>query len=193
MEDIFKDIEVTDEQQAILDKAMELLKPYDKEETTNCMCYFTDKDGHEFSSEYDCCSDEKCIEKAKKEIRRNHGNRTIIEENITDTSSDHESFDRCCICYCYFNEYLTWIHQEFSHHEEYSVTADDLKSSNTAFELRGIYYSLYWSCDHQISQYSKHQYHLGNEKPLNDALDRQKDLINRVVKHASLVIGILSK
>lgn len=189
----FDNLRPTEEQWLLLNQAMELLKPFDKEERVTSMCYFTNKDSEEFGSDYDCCGERKCVEEAKKSIRHSHGNRKIIEENYTDTLSDYESFDRCCICGSYFNEFLTYIDQEFDHHETNSISVDDFKDSQTAYELRGIFYSLHWSCDNQISGYAKHQYSLGNDEPLNDTLKRQQSLIDRVVKHASLVIEALGK
>lgn len=189
----FENLRPTDEQWLILNKAMELLKPFDNEKRVTDMCYFTNKDSEEFGSDYDCCGDRKCVEEAKKSIRHNYGARKIIEENYTDTLSDYESFDRCCICGSYFNEFLTWIDQEFDHHETNSTTIDDFKDSQTAYELRGIFHSLHWSCDNQISGYAKYQFSLGNDEPLNDTLKRQQALIDRVVKYASLVIEAFGK
>lgn len=188
----FYHLRPTDEQWHLLNQAMELLKPFDKEERVISMCYFTNKDNEEFVSNY-CCGAITCVEEAKKDIRRSYGNRKIIKENYTNTLSDYESFDRCCICESYFNEFLTWIDQEFDHHETNSISVDDFKNSQTAYELRGIYHSLHWNCDNQISGYDKSQYSLGNDKPLNDTLKRQQALIDRVVKHASLVIDTLGK
>ncbi len=193
MEDIFRYIEPTEEQQAILDKAMELLSPFaDKAETSNTLTYFTiGEDGDEYSSEYDCCGDEDCIEYAKGQIRNEYGEDEPICECGTYASGDHENFNTCCKCGAFFNETLTWVKWEL----DYLDICDDYESitdTHYAFILRGIYDSIP-SNDYDISEYAKHQYRIGNHKPLEQTKEWQRELIEKVVKHAQFVIDEFAK
>lgn len=183
------------EQRIILDKAIKLLNPFFKndegQQRQGWVYYFQKKDGDEFGSEYDCCSSDSCIKKAKKEIREHYGKYTRITENSTITGNDCENIPRCCICEKPFEEYITYIDQEFDHYESNVPSYEDLvKYTSIPFDITAIFNSVP-SCDNQISLYHKHQLSLGNEKPINDVIQRQKDLITRVVNYAILITNII--
>lgn len=187
------DVKITEAQHAILDKAKDLLRPFaDKVDVEYSMTYFRkSEDGEEYSSEYDCCCNDKCIKAAKDKIRSDYGEDAPIIEVYTDTCTDHENFERCCICDVFFNESLAWVKWEIDRLDDYK-TYDDFIIPDNAFMITGIYKSIP-SCDYQIDEYHKHQLSLGNEKPLKQAITWQTELIERIVRHAELVIKEFEK
>jgi len=188
-------IDLSTEQKIILDKAVKLLNPFfcndEGQERQGWVYYFQKKDGEEFGSEYDCCSSNSCIKKAKEEIREHYGKYTRITEHSTMTGNDCEDIPRCCICGKPFEEYITYIDQEFDNYESNVPSYEDLvKYTNISFDITAIFNSVP-SCDNQISPYDKHQLSLGNDKPINDVIQMQKDLITRVVNYAILITNII--
>ena len=100
---------------------------------------------------------------------------------------DYDRIDRCYICGCPLNESLTWIESELDHHEEYSIIKDQLKESATAFDVRVMLEAMP-THDYEISEYEK-----AHPEILPDALKRQSDFVDRVVKYASKVIEVLKE
>ena len=188
-------IKPTEEQQAILDKAIDLLfqfyKDEESQERQSWVHYFVNKDNEEFGTEYDTCSNPKCIEASKKQIRIDNGNRTIINERYTLTGNDCENIPRCSICGKPFEDSLTWIDYEFDHFEDNFPTIPDLKEyPSIPFDLAAIFRSIP-SNDYELSGYAKHQHSLGNDIPMKEYLEKQTKLINDVVEYASRIINII--
>ena len=185
-------MKLTDEQQSIIDKAVELLKPFDKEDCSFSLHFFRRKDidGDEIGDEV--CDNEKCVKKYLKQLRSEIGKgKRIYTVYDPYNNGDHERIDSCAICYRPLNEQLTWIKSEFEHHQEYSVTKEDLTESRTAFDVRCMLEAMP-SVDYKIDEYHKHQNSLGNDKPLKEALKRQSDFVDEVVKYAALIVEVLS-
>jgi len=184
-------MKLTDEQQAIISKAVELIKPYDKENCSFSLHYFKKKDcdGDEIGEE--TCDNEECAKEAAKQLRKIYGNFNVYTEYDHYNNGDHESISSCCICGRPLNEQLTWIDSEFEHHQHYSITKEDLTESRTAFDVRCILEAMP-TVDCSISQYCIHQNNLGNDKPLKEALKRQSEFVDEVVKYAGLVVEVLT-
>ena len=188
-----KYLELTENQKSIIEKAIDLLSPLAKEEEERESRYTTYFKVHDedVSSEYDTCDDDKCISEAKKEIRKAYGKGTHIEECYYDNDGDHESIERCSVCGRPLTSSLTWIEQEFDHHEQFSITMDDFKDGCTAFDVK-VMLDAMPSCDHRITEYNFHQDKIGNPEPLKQAIKWQNDFVERVIKYAELVINVLS-
>lgn len=184
-------MKLTDEQQSIIDKAVELLKPFDKENCSFSLHYFREKniDGDEIGEEV--CDDDKCVKKYLKQLRAEIGKGKRIH-TVYDpyNNGDHERIDSCAVCGRPLNEQLTWINSEFDYHHEYSITRECLTESRTAFDVRCMLEAMP-TVDCSIGGYPIHQNNLGNKKPLEEALDRQTRFVNKVVKYAELVVQIL--
>lgn len=183
-------MKLTDEQQSIIDKAIELIKPFDKEDCSNSLHFFRKKDidGDEIGEE--TCDSDECAKIAAKELRKTYGNFNVFTVYDHYNNGDHERIDSCSVCFRPLNEQLTWVHTEFEHHHEYSITKKDLTKSRTAFDVRCILESMP-SIDCKIDNYPIHQNSLGNNKPLKEALKRQSDFVSEVIKYAQLIIKYL--
>ncbi len=182
---------LTDEQQSIIDKAVELLKPFDKESCSFSLHFFKEKNiyGDEIGEEV--CDDDKCVKKYLKQLRSEIGKgKRIYTVYDPYNNGDHERLDSCAICGRPLNEQLTWIDSEFDYHQEYSVTRESLTESRTAFDVRCMLEAMP-TADCRIEGYPIHQNSLGNKKPLEEALGRQNQFINKVVKYAELIVQIL--
>ncbi|MEE9525438.1 MAG: hypothetical protein V3V78_02410 [Candidatus Woesearchaeota archaeon] len=180
-------MELTEEQQAIIDKAIELLKSYDKEKVDFNLHYF--KHEEETLVGYDCCSSEDCVEQALKKIKEETGYDQIETDGMYN-GEDHEIIERCCICSTPMNDDLMCIGEEFRHHKEYSITKEELTHSSVAFDVRVMLESMP-SVDHEISGYAKHQSTIGNNAPLNQETKRINDFVIEVVTYAETITQLL--
>lgn len=183
------DYPLTEKQQSTLDKAIELLQPFNKELVSYNTYYFEDVDedgerigNHEFS-EYDCCSSDDCIEKTLAELKENHPNE-IIDYRGYLNDGDHERFERCYQCECYLNEFLTWIETELDWHIENTLTKDELISSTNAFEISGCLYSMHWNADKRMGTHQATYHH-------DEGIKQQKDFIKKVVDYANHIVKTL--
>ena len=126
------DLRFSKGQQIVIDAAITALEPFNKEDLSTEIVYFETQDEEGIAtdkidfSEYDCCGSHKCVDKTLKELRRKYPNERI-EEVYYRNDGDHNNINRCYQCSRPLNESLTWIDQEFEHHEEYSTTLRDLK------------------------------------------------------------------
>jgi len=177
-------MKISDEQQKILDKAVELLKKYDKQKVTDWIYYFvvSEDNYEEISSEYDCCDNKECYEKTLKKIRKE------VPESIylyQDNNSDHENINFCYQCNTALNDSLTWIEYELDRMEENDFTKENLQLSSTAFEFRVIFEAMP-TCDCEISGYAK-----AHLEELPAELKEQSDFVIKVVGYAQKVIDCL--
>lgn len=177
-------MKISEYQQNILDTAITLLRKYDKEKYSGRSYFFTDKNYDNIYSDekYDCCNEENCINEAIKKIEEDG----YENPNINLRGGDYDTIDHCCICGCPLNSTLTWIKSELDHHEEYSITEDQLKESSIAFELRVMFESMP-TCDYAISEYAK-----AHPELLPRELKKQSDFVDRVIRYAEKVIKILN-
>lgn len=177
-------MKITEDQQVILNKAIELLKTYDKEDVSRYTYYFvvSEDDHTEISLEYDCCDNSECIEKTLKELKEEYPECEFLCEL---NHGDHERIERCYQCDKPLHESLAWIESELDHHEQYSITKDQLQESCIAFEVRVMFEAMP-TCDFEISEYAKLNY-----KRLAEALKDQSNFVERVVKYADKVIKVL--
>ena len=185
-------MKLSDEQQSVISKAIELLKPYDKEDCSFSLHFFREKniDGGEIGEEV--CDNKKCVKKYLKQLRSEIGKGKhiyVVYDHYN--NGDHERIGSCASCGRPLNEQLTWIRHEFDYYESIVITKEDLTKSRTAFDIRCILEAMP-SIDYRVSDYDTHQHKLGNKTPLKESLQRQKDFVDNIVKFAALVIEILS-
>ena len=79
------------------------------------------------------------------------------------------------------------MEQEFDNHSEHSKTYEDFTDSNNAFDIINMLRA-FPTYEYSISQYSKHQYGIGNENPYREEIERQKEFYKKVVDYAQLII-----
>lgn len=186
---------LTDEQRSILDEAIELLRPFNKEDVCHEIAYYesVDEDGDKTDDldliEYDTCNNDTCVLATLFELQQEHP-KFIIKEWYMDNNSDHENIGSCYRCGRPLNEFLTWIKQEFDHHTENSMKKEDLIESRTAFDVIAMLQS-FPSADYSVSEYDLHQKKLGNPIPLQKSIVRQTDFVNSVIDFARNVISEL--
>lgn len=170
----------------IMEKAIELLTPFNKEELDHDICYYQEQDEHEdcveeFSSEHDTCSNRKCVNEQLEHLKSEYPNKNIAHVWMNN-NGDHESFGRCAICDTRLNEWLTWAREEVEHHLEYTTTLNDFKSSTNSFELIAIFQSMPTN-DYQPSNWCK----ANKENPYED----QEKFYFKVVDYAKTIIKAL--
>lgn len=182
-------------QQATISRAVRLLNPFNKEEVSHLTYYFeaqdeewNQKDSMKFNY-YDCCGHDKCIDKTLKELRKKYP-KEKVEYVQWGNDGDHNQIDSCYQCGRPLNSQLTWIREEFEHHETHSIKRRDLKRSRTAFNVICLLEAMP-TCDETISGYEKHQSAIGNNKPMEEKVQRMKDFNERVCKYAELVISVM--
>ena len=168
---------LTEEFKGLIEEVKAKLHPLFKHEYAHGLVYFEAED-HDLM-DYDCCTN--CAEKVKKEIQEALSlTDKDIEEYCTDNSGDHEKIERCYSCGVYFNQSLTWVETELDYLEDSEV---DLSDEDYVFTVLAVFGSLP-SCDYAIEGYPKHQFSLGNGKPLADALKWREEFYERLVKLA---------
>lgn len=183
---------LTEEQKKIIDKAIELLTPYNKEKVSHEIAYFesVDEDGDKTDDldlmEYDTCNNDSCVLAVLDELRNEYP-KIKIREWYMDNNGDHENIGSCYMCGRPLNEFLTWIGQEFEHHKTESTKKSDFIESRTAFDIIAILQS-FPSIDHEIREYHIHQKKLGNPIPLQQELGRQTHFVNEVIDYAKNII-----
>lgn len=128
-------VRLTDEFEALIDAARLKLEPFITEQPCALVYYFEVR-GEEINN-YDCCGDRKCIESAKKEIRKAYGKGTRVTEIWQHNDGDFEEIERCTQCGNPFNEFLTWCDSELDHIESSGpYTAENIKQE--AFRINAI-------------------------------------------------------
>lgn len=172
-----------------------MLKPYNKEDESYMTYYFEAQDDDENPKdtpdlgEYDCCDNQKCIDKTMKELTRKYPGEKI-EPIRWSNDGDHNKIDHCYQCSRPLNSQLTWIKQELEHHELYSVTKRHLKMSSVAFDVIAMLEAMP-TVDVSISDYDRHQQTLGNEEPMKNAMERMEKFVTRVIDYAEMVIAVM--
>lgn len=193
-----ENIKLTDEQQSLIKRAIELVTPFDKEKVAYGGNYFEvqDDDGNlsddniDFA-DYDCCDSDKCVNKILKELKKEHKG-VNIQPVYWANDGDHENIASCYNCGKPLNEQLTWIKSEFDHHKEYTVTKEALISSRNAFDVRCMLEAMP-SCDERIMDYAMHQKNaFGNEKPYNESKKRQEAFVESFMEYVQKVITALT-
>jgi len=183
---------LTEHQEAILEQAIELLRPYNKEEVSHEIAYFesVDTDGDKSDDldliEYDTCNNDSCVLATLSELQQKYPEYKI-KEWYMDNNGDHDSIDSCYRCGRPLNEFMTWIRQEFEHHQEHSLTKNDLTESRTAFDIIAMLQS-FPSNDYEIGGYAIKQNQLGNQVPLQESIKRRDEFINQVMAFAENII-----
>lgn len=187
---------LTDEQQTILETAINLLEPFDKENISYGGYFFedVDEDGNHIADlelmDYDTCNNFECSEKALHEIEKEYPTHNIRRWSW-DNDGDHENIETCSQCDRPLNGSLTWIKYEFEHHQEYSTNYLSMTDSRNAFDIRVMLQS-FPSNDHSVGMYAIHQESLGNPGPIKTALKYQSDFTNEVIEFAKLVIDTIT-
>jgi hypothetical protein len=171
----------------VIQEAIRMLEPYDKENVSTFTCYFENDDYEAFESEYDTCADEECVKKSKRMLQKRYKD---VHVRYHHNDGDHERFETCSQCGRYLNNHLTWIRSELEHHIQYTRTKDELTKSHNVFEISCIFCSFPGS-DYKVSEYSKHQEYLGNDEPILSDIRHQKEHINKVFEYAQHVIKML--
>lgn len=187
---------MSEAQKSVIEKAIALLKPYDKEDFDSEYVYFSEgEEGDDYESDFDNCGSKKCLAAARRDLRKSLSLPKYAKANIwvrwTLNNGDNDSIKSCPYCGIKQTGSLTWIGQELDHHENY-ITKDDLTDSSTAYDVRVMLESMP-SRDHNIGGYPKHQYKLGNWKVLADAINGQIEFVQRVVTYAEKVVAVLAK
>lgn len=175
---------ISEKQQEIINKAIELLKKYDKEDVSNFIYFFviSEDNRSEIGLEYDCCDNPECYESTLKELRKEYPECIYIYQ---DNRNDYDNFKQCHQCGKFLNDTLTWIESELEHHEEYDNDKESLQYSCTAFEIRVMLEAMP-TIDCEITGYEN-----AHPELIPAALKRQADFVNRVVRYAELVIKCL--
>lgn len=172
---------LTDEFEQLIDQAKEKLDPFVKEKASFAIVYFSGKEG-EFDSEHDTCNKKHCIESSKREIRARNGKGIQVKENHTDSYSDRDSVDRCCICGVPFNDSMTWVENELEYLEQEKPWDADFFKDNS-FTIVAVFNSIP-SADHRPSYYDTHN----GEEILNQALKKLNDFYQRIYDLAKAII-----
>lgn len=177
---------ITEDQQKILDTAIELLKKYDKEDVTDWIYYFvvSEDNYEEISPEYDCCDNQECYEKTLKELRKESPYCIYLYQ---DNGGDHENINYCYQCGKPLNDTLTWIEQELDHHTENNLEKKCFQVSGIAFEIRVMFKS-FPSIDYEISDYDK-----THPESMVQKIKMQKKFTDRVINYAKQIILILKE
>lgn len=177
-------ITLTEPEREIINQAIKLISPFDKEDVSAYTFYYEVK-GEEVGREYDTCNCKQCIKLSKNKIRKNYGKYTRVVDVLFHNGGDHENIESCSICFKPLVESLTWIANEFDHHKEHTLNAESMKDSRNAFDIRVILES-FPSNDHKLSEYSMNNH---------DAYARHKgyrdDFKNSVIAYAQKVIDNL--
>lgn len=177
----------TDEFKSLIEKAKDKIESFVDGKVSYYTIYFKVKD-EEVSREYDCCDDKKCIEEAKKAIRKDYGKYTRIEECWYDNDGDHESIERCCNCGKPLNEWLTWARDEIDYLESEKTNWDKDFFKDESFIIFSILESMP-TMDYDISGYDKHQNSMGNPKPLKEALEMREAFFQKVGSLSQKIIS----
>lgn len=150
------DYPLTKKQQAIIDKAVELLLPYSNESVSTWTGYFEEQneDGdcigdHDFR-DYDTCDNDDCLKQNHTILKAEYPGLNI-QYRWYSNDGDHDKFEICSVCGRPLNEFLTWIGDEIDNHIEYSRTKENLTDSMTAFEISGCFVSMNWNADERMS------------------------------------------
>lgn len=189
-------LKLTDEEESILQKAIELLKPFNNEEVSRMTTYFeeVDEDGdclEDLDAEYDCCNNDVCIISMSSNLKNEYPEKNI-SHRFYHNDGDHERIERCQICNKPLNEGMTWISSEFDHYDENKPSYEDIKNySNISFDLTAVFQS-FPSNDEEVSDYALHQKTLGNKEPLISQIKRIDNFKNRVLGLAEHVILIIN-
>ncbi|GEM_PF-1791652 len=178
-------IELTEEFEALIEKAKEKIEPFSHKEISRFTYYFRVRG--EDVNEFDCCDDEKCIKSAKKEIRKQYGKGTHVEECYSDNDGDHESIEICTQCGKPLNEWLTWCNSELEFLEgNRPWSAEFLKEEG--FLINCILQSTpTMDCD--ISGYAKHQ----RGEILQKELKSREDFFQRIILLTQSVNELLNQ
>lgn len=174
-------------EEAIFEKAIQLLEPYNKESIAHMYAYYEeqDEDGdclEDYGSDHDTCNLTVCIDSKLAELKLEYPNKNI-EYRISSKDGDNECIDHCAVCGCPLNEFMTWVKSEFEHHVEHNRTVDDFKNSSIAFDLIAMFQSMP-SMDEEPSPHCI----ATKLDPYKD----QRDFYAEVVKYAQHVIETLS-
>lgn len=186
-------LQLTDEEEAIKDKVLELLYPLNDESASHMTAYFeeVDEDGdqiEELGTEYDVCDDDNCINDMLENLKLSYPDKKI-DYRLYHNDGDHENIKRCHQCGKPLNEFLTWIKQELDYFEN-NMTIEDIKSN--AFDLIAVFQS-FPSIDYEVSGYDLNQKMLGNNEPIEGTLKRQKGFKEKVIGLMSHVIKMIEK
>ena len=184
-------MKLSEDQKSILEKAVELLEPFNKEECSSFIYFFRENDedsGDEIGDEV--CSNDECLSIYMNDLRSQYEGINIYHIHSCN-DGDHENIGSCTNCGCPLNQSLTWVKYEFEHHVVNTRKRDDIIDSRNAYDLTVIFNSMP-SNDCTISGYAIHQNKLGNPVELKKALLNQKKFVTKIVRYASHVIKQLS-
>lgn len=176
-------ITISDQEQELLAKCIEVLRPFDKEEVSSMTVYYEVK-GQEVDMEYDTCNNIKCIKQGKANIRSQYGKGTHVLDRLTYNDGDHENIESCSVCFRPLVSSLTWIDSEFEHHKIHTVTYDDVTSSRNAFDLI-VMFNSFPSNDHGIRRYAECTDELYEQQK-----QRQDEFKKSVLDYAKYILSI---
>lgn len=172
------DMQFSNAQQAVIDKAIELLEPLAKEkEISDGLYYFLDKDGNDLGEQ--SCDDQQCVRKVLQRIRKNLPKYSRVRVEYSANDGDHERIEICHNCYKPLNEFLTWVRDELETIDNLIDSKD--KANLYAFDAYVIL-SEVPSADHRINNWDNLKTREYKEK-------RQKKLAEDIVKFAKKIIG----
>lgn len=182
---------LTEKQSEIIEKAIEILQPFDKIIVSDYLYYFEEQDedgdsigNHDFS-DYDSCDSDECIALSLSQLKEKYPD-INIETVYYSNDGDHEKFERCTHCGRPLNRYLTWIESELEYHFDESKTKQDFIDSNTAFEIVSCLTSIRWSVDYRITPYQE------RTEP-EKAARAERGFVHRVTNYAQYIINTFSQ
>lgn len=170
----------TDEFDKLIEAAIKKIEPISNKEISADTVYFS-VDGNDFL-EYDCCGNEECIQKTKKDIKNKYVKNVSIEEHWTSNDVDHERINLCPSCGIPLNEFVTWCDEELEYLEENKPWNSEF-FHDQAFLIYAILGSSP-TMDDDIGEYAKHK---GGDI-LKKALESREHFFQRIGALAQSVI-----
>ncbi len=144
-----KRYELTDEQENIIRKAIEILDKNFDLSSSHYIHYFEIND-NSLSDEYDVCDNDKCVKKMRKNLNKikktGAFEKGVIKNVYSSNDGDHEDIRCCAICGKPLNEFLTWIKYEFEYFQQIEKSKKVIEED--FFRLFAIFQSVP-SCDYQ--------------------------------------------
>ena len=176
------------EQQEIINKAINLLEPYDKEEVSYYGYYFL-INGNDGNGDYDTCDNDDCMNKCLADLKAQYP-KSEIREQFGEMNND-ENFMHCCICGKTLDDRLNGMRSEFDYfNDKKMLTKEMLTTGDHAFCIRALL-DAFPTYEYEESDYAKHQFSIGNPKPMQECLKRQRGWYIRVTNFSKKIINIL--
>jgi hypothetical protein len=181
-------MEITKEQQSIINEAVELLSPYAEKYVSYNIHLFhkTDADGNQEEIGDELCDKDECVAEYLPTLQAEYGETEIETIYSGDGILDRSRICRCPICNIPLNSSMDYIEQELDEHADFNVTKEHLTDENTAYDVKCMLESF-----PNVDDYDIRRYNGCTDEDLQSQVDMQKEFIEKVVSYAQLVIDVL--